>query len=176
MKLILVMVTSLDGRSTNGKESGTHSWNSPEDQKHFQSVIENGKLLIMGSSTFAGALKNMQHRQGRLRVVLTRDPSQYDNEKIPGQLEFSNEDPQDLIQRLESQGFSEGYLLGGAHTNTEFLKQGLVTELWQTLEPKILGIGNGLVGEESLNVTLKLQEFEKLNEKGTLLLKYSIVY
>jgi dihydrofolate reductase len=175
MKLILVMVTSLDGRSTNGKESGTHSWNSEEDQKHFQRIIEDANLLIMGSSTFAGALKTMQHKAGRLRVVLTRNPEKYKDQEIKGQLEFSKESPTDLIKRLESQGFSEGLLVGGAHKNTEFLKQNLVTELLQTLEPKILGIGNGLAGEEPLDITLKLQEFEKLNEKGTLLLKYLVV-
>jgi dihydrofolate reductase len=174
MKLILVMVTSLDGRSTDGINEGTHSWNSTEDQKHFQQIIEGGKLLIMGSATFDGAIKTMKHEEGRLRVVITRDPAKYEDQKIPGQLEFTNETPSNLLKRLESQGFREGYLLGGAHTNTEFFKEKLVNELWQTLEPKILGIGNGIVGEESMDVSLTLLDTQKMNEKGTLLLKYSV--
>jgi dihydrofolate reductase len=176
MKLILVMVTSLDGRSTQrGHGSNIHYWTSTEDQKHFQSVIENAKLLIMGSGTYEPAKNGMQHNQGKLRVVITRDPSKYESEKIPGQLEFTNESPTDLLKRLEAQGYTEGYLVGGAHTNTEFFKQHLVTEVWQTLEPKILGIGNGLVGEEEINVSLKLLSSEKLNENGTLLLKYQVL-
>lgn len=169
------MVTSLDGRSTNGVVAGTHSWNSPEDQKHFQDILEKGQLLIMGSSTFDGALKTMKHKKGRLRVVITRDPAKYKNQQIPKQLEFTNESPSSLLKRLESQGYSEGFLLGGAHTTTEFFKEGLITELWQTIEPKILGIGNGLVGEEVVDITLKLLSSKKLNEKGTLLLKYSVI-
>ncbi len=177
MKLVLVMVTSLDGRSTQkGHGSDIHYWTSPEDQKHFQTVIENAKLLIMGSTTYEAARPSMHHVEGKLRVIITRDPSKYDGEKIPGQLEFSNEDPSELIKRLESEGFAEGFLVGGAHTNTEFFKQNLVTEVWQTLEPKILGIGNWLVGEEEVNIVLKLISSEKMNEQGTLLLKYLVLH
>ncbi|MDO8269998.1 MAG: dihydrofolate reductase [Candidatus Levybacteria bacterium] len=183
MELILVMVTSLDGRTTRGTESDNHTWTSPEDQKHFMDIIENAKLIIMGNRTYEPAKENMKHREGRLRVIITRTPEKYDNEKISGQLEFTNESPTDLIKRLESQGFNEGYLVGGANTNTEFFKQKLVTEFWQTLEPKILGTGNGIVGDasagsaqdEEINVSLELKTCEKLNDKGTLLLKYKVL-
>ncbi len=170
------MVTSLDGRSTQkGHGTNIHYWTSPEDQKHFQNVVENAKLLIMGSTTYDAAKSSMQHKEGRLRVIVTRDPSKYESEKIPGQLEFSNENATDLIKRLEREGFGEGYLVGGAHTNTEFFKQNLVTEVWQSLEPKILGVGNGLVGDEEITVSLRLLSSEKLNENGTLLLKYLVL-
>lgn len=175
MKLTLVMVTSADGRSTHQGEEGTHNFNSEEDRKHFQNVIDTGKLLIMGSTTYAQARDMMTHSEGKLRIVITRDPSKYENEKIPGKLEFSNENPTDLLKRLESEGFSEGFLLGGAHANTEFFKQNLINEIWQTIEPKILGMGNGILGEEKVNVDLKLLSIDKLNEKGTLLLKYSVI-
>lgn len=175
MKLILVMVTSLDGRSTKGHADGTHAWNSEEDRKHFNGILESASLLIMGSSTYEGARNSMQHTEGKLRIVITRDPSKYESEKITGKLEFTNETPTNLVRRLESQGITNGYLLGGAHTNTEFFKEKLVTELWQTLEPKILGMGNGIIGEEETDVTLQLLSLERLNEKGTLLLKYTVV-
>lgn len=174
MKLILVMVTSLDGRSTRGSETNNHTWTSPEDQKHFVETIEKAKLIIMGSGTYEPAKENMEHHERRLRIIVTRTPEKYDNEKIDGQLEFTNEAPSELIKRLENQGHTEGYLVGGAKTNTEFFKHNLVTELWQTLEPKILGFGNGIIGNEEVNVSLKLLSSEKLNDKGTLLLKYSV--
>lgn len=175
MKITLVMVTSLDGRSTHSGEEGTHAWNSAEDKKHFQNVIDSGKLLIMGSTTYEQAKAMMVHSNGKLRIVITRDPSKYDNEKIPGKLEFSNENPSDLLKRLESQGFPEGFLLGGAHTNTEFFKQNLVNEIWETVEPRILGKGNGILGEEKVDINLKLLSVDRLNDQGTLLLKYSVL-
>lgn len=175
MKLILVMVTSLDGRSTQKGGGNIHEWTSKEDQVHFKKTVEDALLIIMGSSTYELAGEGMEHREGRLRIVVTRNPEKYSDQKIPGQLEFTSENPTELIKRLETAGFSEGYLVGGAHTNTEFFKEGLVTELWQTLEPKILGLGNGIVGDETVNVSLKLLSEEQLNEHGTLLLKYAVV-
>ena len=120
------------------------------------------------------ARKSMTHKNGKLRIVLTRNPEKYESEKIPEQLEFTNEKPQDLIKRLEEE-HQEGYLVGGAHTNTEFFRENLITELWQTIEPKILGLGNGMVGEEITDISLELLSSEKLNNKGTLLLKYKVV-
>lgn len=175
MKLILVMVTSLDGRSTKGSDEDNHTWTSPEDQKHFMDIIENAKLMIMGSKTYEPAKANMKHKEGRLRIIITRTPEKYASETIPNKLEFTNENPTDLIKRLEDKGFQTGYLVGGAHTNTEFFKQNLVSELWQTLEPKILGEGNGIIGDEVTEISLELIESKKLNEKGTLLLKYKVL-
>lgn len=169
------MVTSLDGRSTKGSDEDNHTWTSPEDQKHFMDIIENAKLMIMGSKTYEPAKANMKHKEGRLRIIITRTPEKYASETIPNKLEFTNENPTDLIKRLEDKGFQTGYLVGGAHTNTEFFKQNLVSELWQTLEPKILGEGNGIIGDEVTEISLELIESKKLNEKGTLLLKYKVL-
>ena len=74
MKLILVMVTSLDGRSTRGSETDNHTWTSPEDQKHFMNLLENAKLIIMGRKTYEPARDNMQHKEGILRIIITRTP------------------------------------------------------------------------------------------------------
>lgn len=175
MKLILVMVTSLDGRSTQ-KSTGSniHSWTSREDQKHFQKIIDSAHLVIMGSSTFETIRNSIKHRDDLRRVVITHNPSKYESEKIPGKLEFTNEAPTELIKRMEKQGYKEGYLVGGAHTNTSFFKGGLITELWQTVEPRILGMGNGIVGEEAVDFSLKLISIEKMNRNGALLLKYQV--
>lgn len=169
------MVTSLDGRSTKGNTTDTHTWTSTEDQKHFQNIIETASLLIMGSKTYEAARNSMEHKEGRMRIVITRNPEKYESEKIPGKIEFTNENPQNLIKRLENNGYKEGYLVGGAHTNTQFFKDGLITELWQTLEPKILGDGNGLIGKEETKFSLRLISNEKLNDQGTLLLKYKVI-
>lgn len=169
------MVTSLDGRSTKGNTIDTHTWTSREDQKHFQNIIETASLLIMGSKTYEAARNSMEHKEGKMRIVITRNPEKYESEKIPGKIEFTNENPQNLIKRLENNGYKEGYLVGGAHTNTQFFKDGLITELWQTLEPKILGDGNGLIGKEEVKFSLRLISNEKLNDQGTLLLKYKVI-
>lgn len=174
MKLILVMVTSLDGRSTHGKEKETHSWSSREDQKYFLKIIEKAQLLIMGSKTYEVARETMHHDIKRLRVIITKNPEKYRQNTIPNQLEFTNESPIKLIERLKKRGYTQGFLLGGSYTNTGFLKHNLVSEFWQTLEPKVLGIGNGIV-DEKINLNLQLISYKKINTKGTLLLKYQVL-
>ena len=98
-----------------------------------------------------------------------------EKEKIPGKLEFTNEEVTALIKRLEASGISEGIHVGGATTNTPFFKAGLITEVWQTIEPKILGEGYRNMATQKLDINLELITSEKLNARGTLLLKYKVI-
>jgi dihydrofolate reductase len=98
----------------------------------------------------------------------------YENEKIEGMLEFTNETPMELITRLESEGYTEGFHFGGAQSAGPFFKEKLITNIIQTIEPKLFGKGKG-IATEYLDISLQLESFTKLNEKGTLLLKYSVL-
>lgn len=177
MKITYIIVTSLDGRTTqkSGELESHHEWRSDEDADIFTKKRDEASLIIMGSTTYDGAKHQMVHKEGKLRIILTRHPKKYEKEKIDGQLEFTNEPVKELVSRLEKRDHKEALFVGGAHTATDFFREKLITEVWQTLEPKILGLGNGIVGEEIVDVNLKLISVEKLNDKGTLLLKYSVV-
>lgn len=173
MKLILLQVSSLDGITSQGGNEDHHSWTSKEDQDFFYSTFETMPLIIMGSNTYKAAKDFMKHREGRVRIVLTRTPEKYDSEKIPGQLEFSNENPKELLERLEKTGITYGIHVGGASANTDFFREHLISEIWLTVEPILVGKGIGTIAE-NLQVPLTLISSEKLNEKGTLLLKYKV--
>ncbi len=107
-------------------------------------------------------------------MIMTRTPEKYDKEKIEGKLEFTNETPKELLKRFEDMGTKEALLIGGAYTNTEFFKENLVTEILQTIEPKIVGTGIA-TAVEKIDVDLELISIEKLNSRGTLLLKYKAI-
>lgn len=173
MKLTLLLVTSLDGITNQGLDEDHHLWTSKEDQDIFNKKRDRSPLIIMGSNTYRGAKPHMIHQEGRLRVIMTRTPEKYESESIPGKLEFTNENPTTLINRLASEGFQEGILVGGANLINEFLKEKLITEIWVTIEPWIKGDGLHMAIEK-LNVPLKLLSFEKINERGSLHLKYSV--
>jgi len=66
-------------------------------------------------------------------------------------------------------------LLGGGTINALFLKESLVDELYLTLEPRIFGKGKTLVREGEFEVLLELMNIKRLNQSGTLLLKYKIL-
>jgi dihydrofolate reductase len=173
MKVILVMVASINGKTTKGTTQGTSGWASPEDQDYFFRTLQDNNLLIMGSKTYEVARPEMKLTPDRLRVVLTSRPEDYQNDFIQDQLEFSSDHPKKLIDNLEQRGFEQAILLGGAATNREFLSEDLVDELWLTIEPWIFGTGNDLVGEGTFNKKLRLLSLRQLNSRGSLLVKYS---
>lgn len=165
------MVSSVDGKSTKNNKS-LQEWTSKEDREYFLKTSRSNNLIVMGSKTFSHA--TIKPYPNRLKIVLTRNPKKYTKSSVPGQLEFINDSPQDLVKKLEKKGYKQMLLIGGSTLNAEFMKLNLITDLWLTVEPVILGKGNGLVGEEDLDIKLKLESFEKLNKQGTLLLKYSL--
>lgn len=175
MKVILVVVMSLDGMTTKNNNPDIYHWSSKEDQKHFFSLIEKSKLLLMGRRTYEQAKHLMQHKKGRKRVILTKTPQKYAKEALPDMLEFTHTDPIYLVKQLEEQGYSQALLLGGAQTSTTFAQKHLIDEVWLTIEPYLFGNGISLFTAELIDFTLQLISARKLNKNGTLLLKYKVI-
>ena len=173
MKVILVAVSSLDGKITRGGDPNIYSWTSKEDTKLFFSSIKKHNLIVMGSKTYEAARGIIKLQKNKLRIVLTRNPKKYAAFTMPQSLEFSSETPQELIYRLETKGYKKMLLVGGSEISTLFFKFSLVDEMHLTIEPYIFGIGKTIVNEE-LYASLKLISFKKLNKQGTLRLKYKV--
>lgn len=174
MHIILAIVTSIDSKSTKGASS-PKAWASKEDQAFFSSEIKKHNLIIMGKNTYLLQKPFLKFAKDKLRIVLTRNPSQFQKEQVPNQLEFRSDPPKKLIQSLESRGYKTALLVSGAALNTAFFEDKLIAELWLTLEPQIFGSGKGLVDDQKLNINLKLKSLKKLNSQGTLLLKYQVL-
>lgn len=174
MKITLAIVTSLDGKSTKGNMSPSE-WASKEDQQKFFSLIRKYNLTVMGKNTYLIRKPYLKLTPGKLRVVMTRNPQQFRKDQVPTILEFSSDLPKKLVKRLGGLGFKQMLLVSGPKLNTAFFKDKLVDELLLTLEPKIFGKGKGLVDQMPLNVNLKLKSIKRLNQQGTLLLKYAVV-
>ncbi len=175
MKITLLLVSSLDGVTNQGGNEDHHSWTSEEDRHIFDKERDKARLIIMGSNTYKGAKPFMEHVDGRLRIVMTRTPEEYKDQRIPGKLEFTKEQPSELLKRLEEEkNIKEGILVGGANIINEFLKADLITEIWITIEPWLKGQGLH-TAISKIDIPLKLMSFERLNEKGTLHLKYSVI-
>lgn len=175
MHIICIMVSSLDGFTTSGSDSSIHYWTSTEDQKYFAGLIEKAELILMGRKTYEAAKGFMQHRSGRLRTVFTKYPEKYTDAAIPGQLEFTADSPHAVLDSLTKRGFTQALLVGGATLNTAFLEENFIDELWLTVEPVVLGDGNLLFANYTEPKKLKLLSVEKLNNRGTILLKYSLL-
>lgn len=175
MKVILVLAMSLDGKTTKWHDGSAHEWVSQEDQKHFSSLIQSNTALIMGRQTYFDARPRMKLSPKTLRVVITTTPEKYQELVVPGQLEFSNLAPRELVDTLQGRGHKQVLLLTGETLSTLFLKEKLIDEIWVTVEPALFGQGNGIVQNTQLDIQLELSRIEKLNQQGSLLLRYKVI-
>lgn len=168
MYITTVDVMSLNGRIA--KDGGdTHSWTSDDDWDHFKALADRHNLLVMDLDTYQAV--QPEPETDRLRIVVTDQPKK--QKSVPGQLEFITKKPEEIVKEVEARGY-EKMLLVGRWINAQFLRAGLVNEMWVTIEPVIFGGGEPLLDMPGLDLKLQLKSVEQLNEQGTLLVSYSV--
>lgn len=174
MIVTLAMVASINGKTTKG-DLPDQSWASKEDQNHLSKLIGNSDAIIMGSNTYQIAKSHIKPKPGKLRIIMTRSVDKFDSDKVPGQLEFSSEEPESLIKRLGQEGYDNILLLSGHKLNKSFFEKKLIDKLILTIEPKIFGSGFEILDNTDVNINLNLLSIEKLNDQGTVVLSYEII-
>lgn len=174
MKVILLMVSSINGKITKGDAPDVYKWSSAEDSELFSKAVEKHNVIVMGRKTYEAGKPRRILKPGKLRVVLTRNPRAFEPEVREGMLEFTNESPRDVVKRFEKLGYKEMLLVGGSEVNAMFLRDKLVDEIHLTIEPVLFGKGKNLIGEENLASKLKLISLQRLNSRGTLHLIYKV--
>jgi len=173
MKVTLIFVSTLDGKTTRWDDPIVKKWTSSQDKRYFQQTWDNAPLIVIGSSTFD--VDPIKPSEKHLLIVMTSHPEKYQSYKVVGQLEFTAASPAEIFSRYKKAGYQQMLVAGDAHVATSFIKAKLIDELCLTLEPKIFGYGSNLVAEEKLDIELKLLSSEKVNERGTLINKYMII-
>jgi dihydrofolate reductase len=165
VKLILIMAMTADG-IIGRTNHHFPDWTCSEDKRMFKRVSQEAGVVVMGSRTFDTIGRALP---GRLNVVMTRRPEQYEPAE---NLVFWSSSPRSLIDHLDSKGFETVVLAGGATINSLFICDGLIDELYLTIAPKLFGRGLSLFAE-SLDVDLELLEVRCLQAQ-TILLTYRI--
>ena len=173
MKTILIFVSTLDGKITKWGEPNVSSWSSHQDQDYYKKVLNESRLIVMGSNTFNA--DTFKHSLDHQLIIMTGHPDKYKSLEIKGQIEFTNESPVELIARFISKGHKQIWVVGGPHIATSFLKEQLIDEVWLTIEPKIFGTGCNFATEINLDINLHLIHCEKVNEQGTLITQYAVL-
>jgi dihydrofolate reductase len=173
MKVILVFVSTLNGKITRGSDPEVRKWSSESDQIHYERIWKESDLIVMGSRTYF--LNVITPSPSRLVLVMTGNPGIYKDREIPGQIEFTEKGPSELVNEFSRRNYELMTVVGGAHLATSFLKEKLVDELWLTIEPCIFGKGQDLIINDDIEVQLELKEIERVNDKGTLISKYGII-
>jgi len=163
-----MMATTVDGKIA---KHATHmaDWTSKADKKIFVEETKKAGVIVMGKTTYDTIGRPLP---GRLNLVMDFEPDIGKN--IPGELEYTNKQPVELLTELEKQGFDSVIIGGGATINGLFLKQGLIDEVWLTVEPRLFGEGMSLFNGADVNLELKLIESRQLSD-DVLQLRYKIV-
>jgi dihydrofolate reductase len=167
VKLILIMAMTADG-IIGRTNHHFPNWTCSEDKRMFKSVSQKAGVVVMGSRTFDTIGRALP---GRLNVVMTRRPEQYESAE---NLVFWSGSPRSLLEDLNSKGFETVVLAGGATINSLFAREGLIDELYLTIAPQLFGQGLSLFAE-SLDVDLELLEVRCLQAQ-TILLTYRFNY
>lgn len=173
MKVVLVFVSTLNGKITRGDNPEVRIWSSKNDQDYYMGIWADANLILMGSSTYD--LNVITPARGRLVVVLTRRPEDYKDREVSGQMEFTSKSPEELVSLYKDSGYELMTVVGGPKVATSFLNQSLVDELWLTIEPRLFGKGLNLIADDNIDVQLRMLSCERVNDNGTLITKYSIV-
>jgi dihydrofolate reductase len=167
MKVFIIVAVSLDGYIGVDDSHKSTDWTSKEDLKFFIEKTKEAGTVIMGRKTFSTINRALSDR--RLIVYTNRN----DLDKMTG-VEFTSESPLDLVTKLKSEGVKQVAVCGGSSIYTQFLKSGVVDELYITIMPKLFGSGVKFLNEV-INLDMKLISSSVLGDGSSILLNYKII-
>ncbi|MFH1631406.1 MAG: dihydrofolate reductase family protein [bacterium] len=162
MKVELLAAISVDGRIAESTDQ-LADWTSKEDKRFFVRKTKEAGVLVMGKTTYETIGRPLPDR---LNLIMTRNTSGLD--QIEGQLEYTSSSPKEVLDDLERRGFQTVVIAGGSQIYSLWLREGLVTDLFLTVEPVLFGGGVSLVNDVP-SCKLELVSSEQLGEKSVLL-------
>ncbi len=168
-------VTVYIATSTNGFISNTRNvpdWLSAEYGRGLVEASRKAKATIMGKKTYRIlAPDNLPLQKDGKTIVLTSGTA--DAPANPT-VEFTRNRPDEIVAKLEKEGFSEAVIIGGAAAVSAFVDAGLVTDIVQVIEPVLFQDGLPLLRSVSRDLKLHLMDMAKLNAH-TVQLHYRVV-
>ena len=192
MTLIMYMAVSIDGIAALDGKNGIERYGSQEDHDFFLAGAKSCDAVIMGKNTAASfkvyGLPNfiLTHDPDLLQAKNSqqaKNPAGAEAAKAQGQDQdargsvrpcervYLSGQPQEVCKALEARGIKKAALLGGPSTNLQFLRAGLVDEIYLTVEPVTLGRGIRFLNEP-LESFWTLADTKVLNERGAIVLHY----
>lgn len=165
------MVISLNGLVA--RENGEEDWLPSEGWQEFLDDAKKYNNIVMGRETYELVQKlykdyNFDSVETEQKVIVTKQSEYKTNDGY-----VIVHSPKESLEYLESKGMKEILLIGGGKLNSEFIKLGLVHELWITITPFILGKGRPFINPEDFDIPLELTSTEVLS-KGRVKLKYKV--
>ncbi len=167
MHVSLMVAITVDGKIARASDHYP-DWTGKADKRFYVEITKRAGVMIMGSTTFDTIGKVLP---GRKTVVMTRNR---DRRSDRDDLIFTQDPPDKILADLESQGYVEAVVVGGAKINQLFAARGLIDELILTVSPYAFGSGLSIFAGE-VDLQLALNTFWQLDE-NTLCIRYDVIH
>lgn len=156
-KVILYIATSLDNYIA--RENGEVDWlmgdgSNPNIDNGYEEFYKTIDTVIIGKSTYDQVMEWGEYPYKNCESYVYTRKETKDSEYV----EFTNEDPKELISKLKEKPGKDIWIVGGADIVDLFLKQDLIDEFIIATIPTILGSGIPLFRENNGEIKLKLKE------------------
>lgn len=164
IKVFIIAAVTADGfiaKDTNHPAM----WTSKADKKRFIELTKRAGVVVMGATTYKTIGRPLKER---VNIIYSK------NQNFEG-VEMTQDEPNDLLRKLEERGFKEVAICGGSHIYTKFMKASVVDTIYLTVEPIMFGKGISIFNEE-LHYHLNLKSAQTSESHGSLLLEYSVDY
>lgn len=164
IKAFIIAAVTADGFIAKDSQHAA-LWTSKADKKRFIELTKRAGVVVMGSATYKTIGRPLKER---VNIVYTK------SQTFEG-AETTQDNPLDLLKKLEERGFKEVAICGGSQIYTMFMKAGVIDTIYLTSEPLFFGKGITLFNED-LRYNLKLKSAQTSESTGALLLEYSVDY
>ncbi len=163
-KVIALAAITIDGKIARDEGHFT-DWTSPEDKTFLRGFLNTCNAVVVGNNTYKTAEGPLSKRNC---IVFTREVET--SKQVRENLLLLN--PSGIAIETMLEKYQTVALLGGTQTYSYFLERGMIDELYLTIEPIVFGKGLPLFNSDCESSSFSLVSFEKLNERGALLLRY----
>lgn len=162
---VAFVAASIDGKISLVSKAPPH-WTSREDWHFFQKSLQSFDAVVVGRNTYQSVADRLRKRNtfvlsNRLKTLQRR-----------GTVTFVNPVNVQLAELL--QGYKSVAVLGGGAVYRFMLENGLLDEIFVTVEPLVFGRGKEMFAGGTRIVRVKLLSVKRLNRSGTLLLHYQV--
>ena len=168
--VILYIAMSLDGYIA--RKNGDVDWlegdgSEPDADIGYDEFYGTIDTVIMGRKTYDQILTFGEYPYKGTRGYVYTSEKRDNNEDV----EFTDENVEDLIEKLKNEDGKDIWLIGGAGVIDDFLKKDLIDEYFICVLPCILGEGIPLFKDNNPEIKLKLLKNETAN--GMTMLHYA---
>lgn len=161
------VASSVDGRISL-HDVKMPDWTSKEDWEFFQDSLNGMDAVVVGNNTYVAAQDRLRKRNAF--VFLEGE----EGVRKEGSVTFF--DPARVSVRKLLEEYSRVAVLGGSRVYGYMFEQGMMDELFVTVEPHVFGRGKEMVTGCTTTKNLRLKSIKQLNDHGTILLHYEVVH